>query len=57
MKKNTKKETNIRVWDEDRLLLKEMANADGRTLRGQFKTVVNNYYKYRCNKERNEKTR
>jgi len=50
MKKNTKKETNIRVWDEDRLLLKEMARIDGRTLKGQFKTVVNNYYKYKCKK-------
>lgn len=44
MKKNTKKETNIRVWDEDRLLLKEMAKLDGRTLKGQFKKVVNKYY-------------
>lgn len=45
MKKNTKKETNIRVWDIDRLLLKKLAKLDGRTLRGQFNIVVNAYYK------------
>lgn len=51
MKKNIKKETNIRVWDEDRLLLKEMAKLDGRTLRGQFKTVINTFYNLKVSRK------
>jgi len=39
-----KQETNIRIWSEDWKLLKELSRKEGRTLKGQFKAVVNEYY-------------
>lgn len=39
-----RKENNVRMWEDDRLLIKKMAQKEGRTLKGQLSTIVQEYY-------------
>lgn len=44
MTNKKRKESNVRIWEDDRLLIKEMAKKEGRTLKGELSAIVQRYY-------------
>lgn len=39
-----RKENNVRMWEDDRLLIKKMARKENRTLKGQLSAIAQDYY-------------
>lgn len=39
-----RKENNVRIWEDDRLLIKKMAKKENRTLKGEISAIVQTYY-------------
>ena len=44
MKNKKRKENNVRIWEDDRLLIKKMAKKENRTLKGEISAIVQTYY-------------